>query len=88
MAGVNWARLQSVLGRYGQSIWSLGLNFAVFGALVFLVTLIVSYSLSQWRRRKLPPGPPGLPILGNALQLATIQFPWLKFTEWKEKYGE
>jgi len=37
-------------------------------------------------RRKMHPGPPGIPLLGNALQLP-LSMPWFQFTEWKEKYG-
>ncbi|TFK67279.1 cytochrome P450 [Pluteus cervinus] len=33
----------------------------------------------------MPPGPKGLPLLGNILQLPTFQF--LRFTEWKEQFG-
>lgn len=36
-------------------------------------------------RKVMPPGPAGVPLLGNVLQLGDSQ--WLKFTEWKEKYG-
>ncbi|KIJ64543.1 hypothetical protein HYDPIDRAFT_111879 [Hydnomerulius pinastri MD-312] len=38
------------------------------------------------QRRQMPPGPPGVPILGNALQVPTTMA-WFRFTEWKEKYG-
>ncbi|KAH7923690.1 cytochrome P450 [Leucogyrophana mollusca] len=35
----------------------------------------------------LPPGPPGIPLLGNVLDINTAE-PWLTYTEWREKYGE
>ncbi|KAI3608805.1 cytochrome p450 [Moniliophthora roreri] len=40
------------------------------------------------RRRpgKLPPGPKGYPIVGNALQLRDR--PWHTFVEWKKQYGD
>ncbi|KAG2152857.1 cytochrome P450 [Suillus clintonianus] len=34
-----------------------------------------------------PPGPPGLPLVGNILDMPHIR-PWLTFTEWGKKYGE
>ncbi|KAG2138998.1 cytochrome P450, partial [Suillus clintonianus] len=34
-----------------------------------------------------PPGPPGLPLVGNVLDMPHIK-PWLTFTEWGKKYGE
>ena len=39
------------------------------------------------RRCKMPPGPPGLPLLGNIFQIPT-NMPWFKFTEWGRQYGE
>ncbi|KAG0143260.1 hypothetical protein CROQUDRAFT_192585 [Cronartium quercuum f. sp. fusiforme G11] len=32
------------------------------------------------------PGPPGLPVVGNLLQIPRER-PWIKMTEWAKKYG-
>jgi hypothetical protein len=34
----------------------------------------------------LPPGPKGLPLIGNALDMPKEQ-EWFTFTEWGKKYG-
>ncbi|KAE9389979.1 cytochrome P450 [Gymnopus androsaceus JB14] len=49
-----------------------------------VVALIVMKSLSK-SKGQMPPGPRGLPFLGNIFQLPQHQ--WLRFTEWKEQYG-
>ncbi|VDB91013.1 unnamed protein product [Peniophora sp. CBMAI 1063] len=51
---------------------------------IALAALVARYIRSP--RRKLPPGPPGLPFLGNALDIRSAQ--WLNFTKWKETYGD
>ncbi|PPQ95920.1 hypothetical protein CVT26_016143 [Gymnopilus dilepis] len=71
-------------------------DFRVFNLLIpsmglrvlWLPALAVAFWLwNSYRRfRALPPGPRGLPIIGNVLQLPT-KMPWFRFTEWAEEYG-
>ncbi|VDB97882.1 unnamed protein product [Peniophora sp. CBMAI 1063] len=59
-------------------VLSAGLAFGL------VLVLVVRYLTSPWR--KLPPGPPGYPLLGNALQLKDRQ--WLLFSTWRKTYGD
>ncbi|KAJ7879670.1 cytochrome P450 [Mycena leptocephala] len=38
-------------------------------------------------RKNLPPGPQGLPLLGNVFQMPT-EMPWLTYTAWAKTYGD
>jgi hypothetical protein len=48
--------------------------------------LLKSLLSSPSSQCKLPPGPPGIPLLGNIFDLPK-KFPWLKLMKWKEQYG-
>jgi hypothetical protein len=52
----------------------------VIGLVIFLT---IRYFQSPWR--KLPPGPKGLPLIGNVLEMRSKQ--WLNFTRWKREFG-
>ncbi|RPD67493.1 cytochrome P450 [Lentinus tigrinus ALCF2SS1-7] len=60
------------------------LYWALAGILfVWTVKKIIAVSV---RNRRMPPGPPGVPILGNIFDVPK-NMPWFKFTEWKQQYG-
>ena len=57
---------------------------AYMSTLIIGTALIVRLS-SNWRKSS-PPGPSGLPILGNIFQVPSkLQF--IHFTKWSQEYG-
>ncbi|KAF8657595.1 hypothetical protein AX16_002176 [Volvariella volvacea WC 439] len=57
---------------------------AFAGIAVICILLAASRALS---RRRLPPRPKGLPLIGSVLTMPT-QKPWFTFAEWVKRYGD
>ncbi|KAG5637386.1 hypothetical protein H0H81_004763 [Sphagnurus paluster] len=53
-------------------------------ATTFFTTLYIFHRLRN--KQKLPPGPPGWPLIGNLLDMPR-ETTWKTFTEWGQKYG-
>ncbi|KAI0403570.1 cytochrome P450 [Xylaria palmicola] len=58
------------------------LSLLLFSVIAFLLARI---RLKRRSSSPLPPGPPGVPIVGNSLQFTG--FIWLKLAEWARTYG-
>ncbi|GJE86539.1 cytochrome P450 [Phanerochaete sordida] len=59
-------------------------NFALGGLAVVLLQTYISRSR---QRARYPPGPKGLPVIGNVLDMPK-EHEWLTFASWGEKYGD
>ena len=49
--------------------------------------LVKALILRKTRSSVLPPGPKGLPVIGNVFDMPKSH-DWITFTEWNERYGE
>jgi hypothetical protein len=60
------------------------LDLAAGGLALVLVTRLLSSS--RRTSASCPPGPKGLPLIGNVLDMPTEQ-EWLTFADWATRYG-
>lgn len=54
--------------------------------IALLIFFFITVSFSSPHDNKLPPSPPGDPIIGHA-RLIPFDYQWKTFASWKKKYG-
>ncbi|OSX62626.1 hypothetical protein POSPLADRAFT_1180741 [Postia placenta MAD-698-R-SB12] len=62
-------------------------NTYTLAAAAFFIFIVVRTIAARIARPPYPPGPSGLPILGNTLHIPQFR-PWLTYSEWAAKYGD
>ena len=79
---MNASEVVTSVASFASTIFRISLDVAPF-VLVFLAFVLVRQHV---QRRRMPPGPRGLPFIGNKHQVPSIK-PWRKFAEWNKQYG-
>ena len=62
------------------------LTTIVLAGIVGVATVLAYGKTKKTGRLPLPPGPPGLPIVGNICDIPEEDF-WWKYKEWSGQYG-
>ena len=75
--------LSGVIASFGSLLLSPRFTLHLILIVTLVIILVTQYIRSPWR--KVPPGPKGLPILGNALQLKNKD--WMFSRECKRNFG-
>ncbi|GBE88750.1 Multifunctional cytochrome P450 monooxygenase af510 [Sparassis crispa] len=60
----------------------------LIACLVLGAIYVVSLKFLRRDISSLPPGPPGLPVIGNVLDIPADRPTWLTFADWAKKYGD
>ena len=63
------------------------LRFSAVDLVVVVLALAWMWRICTSRGRRFPPGPPGLPIIGNLLDLPQ-DHEWVTYSAWHDRWGE
>ena len=65
-----------------------GTSSMIYGLIAaILAVCFLGAHIKKRKRAPLPPGPIGLPIIGNLFELPH-SYPWLAYANWAEQYGD
>ena len=68
-------------------MWTVSISSLALACVVILdITRRYLKSTGPWTSYPLPPGPHGLPFIGNVTAFNS-DAPWLTYAEWAKKYG-